>query len=539
MQVPPPAPATFRRTVVKSREGPTLDPRTCIVQLGRNGDILNILPVARHIFQKTGLKPKVMVCREYLPIFERVTYAEPELWSGTVSDCEKAIREAKTKYATVHNTMYFGTSPNQEVCQNYCVAEWRSMGMEHEWGKLPLVFDRRDVRAEEELVRKYAPEWPYVILNLSGFSSACPDPDWIRDVVTTACRGLGVVDITALRVPNFIDLLGLLEWASLLVTTDTSILHLNRAGQTPCIHFGRDGWANSGYVENVVGVFHYSTMQAKRREIQDCIRRQLGTSRSRPKVSARDEMVNILYLPWRGVGDPTVFLKNLEENKPAYPLLTVSDDSSWAPNVQLPTKLRVVPENPCVVWQAVMDVVMSVVERAGTEYFLVLEPDCRVFGDGWDERILDGAKVGARDFVCSGTPVFFNTRFANSEIKNRCRTIRNRYNAMTGSHIFDLTDDWISRGEFAFFPNGALAIFKTEAAVEAWRASVRRDTPWDLTMGLGFWTSLGMKYFDRFSPNTAILSFNGECFTTREYQKQQLVAGRVAAIHNIKDGWLP
>lgn len=170
---------------------------------------------------------------------------------------------------------------------------------------------------------------------------------------------------------------------------------------------------------------------------------------------------------------------------------------------------------------------------------MVIEPDCRVHGEFWDRTLFYEGMTINREFVLAGTPVAFHTQFASPCIRTFVQVYLRDYNRRTGTQVRPLAGEWLKQHEWAFFPNGALAIYRTKETIQAWRNRIFLGTPWDMRIGLELARTLGFDYFDRFALLTKELSFNGECYTTRDFQKAQLVNGNVVAIHNIKDTWMP
>ena len=68
----------------------------CYIQLGRYGDILNLLPLL-HKDSLAGVKPKLMVAAEYAPLLDGVSYVEPVIYPGPHYEIIKAVEYAKSK----------------------------------------------------------------------------------------------------------------------------------------------------------------------------------------------------------------------------------------------------------------------------------------------------------------------------------------------------------------------------------------------------------------------------------------------------------
>ena len=86
------------------------------VQLGRAGDILNILPLLWDDYRKASEKPGLMVAAEFAPLLEGVSYVEPVIWKGPHFEIAKAVAHAKTLCPNVVCTQVNG--PIDEILEN-------------------------------------------------------------------------------------------------------------------------------------------------------------------------------------------------------------------------------------------------------------------------------------------------------------------------------------------------------------------------------------------------------------------------------------
>ena len=124
--------------------------RTCIVQLGRLGDVLNILPLVKHIELTEG-RPVLMVHKDYAGI--DVDYCDLDVWDrGAWSDLSLAVRDARDKYKRVVVSQIHGDRWQMErKCPSFCIESWRMAGYAEEFGKHPLVL-KRNAEREERLL---------------------------------------------------------------------------------------------------------------------------------------------------------------------------------------------------------------------------------------------------------------------------------------------------------------------------------------------------------------------------------------------------
>lgn len=212
--------------------------RRCYLQLGRAGDILNILPLAHRDFISTGERPLIVVQESYARLFEGITYAEPILWSGEFEDVAGALSFVADKMdKDVFITQIYGRNfCCTETCSSFLRQSWASVPDAPAWGTLPLVFDRRDPAREQSVIQQLRKtSKPYVLVNTDGVSSPFPQDHVaaIKGILDNNTKqhgiNLEVIDLSGFHTDRFFDMLGLLEGAHALVTIDSGLLHLAHA----------------------------------------------------------------------------------------------------------------------------------------------------------------------------------------------------------------------------------------------------------------------------------------------------------------------
>jgi hypothetical protein len=242
--------------------------RKCFVQLGRYGDIINVLPLALLEFETTGVKPWMMVAEQFAPILDGVSYVEPVIFKGDFREAVKAIFQARLLTPNVVISQIYGTGlVHREDCTSFARQSWVHAGAPAPWGTLPLRFDRRDAAREAELLERMglAEDTGHgtkiVLLVTGGISSPFPHGRWVTEQLN---QQLGseyqVVDISTIRLERIYDLLGLMDMAHCLVTTDTAPLHLAHASPVPVITLVNQQpkpWHGSAWRPNHVGRLFY------------------------------------------------------------------------------------------------------------------------------------------------------------------------------------------------------------------------------------------------------------------------------------------
>jgi hypothetical protein len=209
------------------------------IQLGRVGDILNVLPLCLRDFTQTGIRPVLMVAEPYAPLLDGVTYVEPLIWEGEFEDLDLAFAvavkvAAERDLAVVPTQIYARRLWIEETCSSFLRDSWGRTPAAPPWGSLPLVFDRRDETREthvkRQLLKRASPGKPYIVLAMTGTSSPFPFYSelsaYLRNKLS---KDFDLVDVSGYIAPRFFDLLTLLQGAHSLLAIDSAVLHLAAA----------------------------------------------------------------------------------------------------------------------------------------------------------------------------------------------------------------------------------------------------------------------------------------------------------------------
>src|SRR4051812_1661114 len=116
------------------------------LQLGRAGDVLNLLPLCRRDFLATGERPLLMVAPPFASLLEGVGYVEPVIYPGKFEDIAGAYRAAENIAAMrgdleiVCTQIYAEGLACEEACSSFMRSSWDRVPNSPPWGTLPLVF---------------------------------------------------------------------------------------------------------------------------------------------------------------------------------------------------------------------------------------------------------------------------------------------------------------------------------------------------------------------------------------------------------------
>ena len=122
-----------------------------MIVLGRYGDILNCLPIA-YAYSKRGTNLRWLVSHEYASILDGVSYVDPVIWQASQDTLPQAIRFAQHGSKRVLVAQAWKNPDQRHKTESFAKEQWRLAWMLDQYGKYPLVFDRRSRIRERELV---------------------------------------------------------------------------------------------------------------------------------------------------------------------------------------------------------------------------------------------------------------------------------------------------------------------------------------------------------------------------------------------------
>jgi hypothetical protein len=266
---------------LKSSAGSAPTGAKTYIQLGRFGDVINILPFlwADSI---RGIRHSLMVASEFSSVLDGVSYVDPIIFPGHYSDIGGAVEYAQQfgrpwlctqingMTELVREYTYGPAGLNTAVTTSYQKESWRVANRLGEWDKCyPLVFDRRDKLRESALFSQYIPKRrltkanpKIVLLNTGGTSSPFSQEFLLHEIIYLKFRSKFIIlDLSRVHAERIYDLLGLYDRAHCLVSTDTATLHLARAcPRLPVYAIVNDQpilWRGSAWMPNYVFYSRY------------------------------------------------------------------------------------------------------------------------------------------------------------------------------------------------------------------------------------------------------------------------------------------
>ena len=254
--------------------------KNCWVCLGRTGDIISMLPLVLHDYQR-GNQPTVVVSEPWSDLLDGVGYADKLVWNSHYSQPIQAKRwvESLKRFDKIYVPQCYGQVFDRK-CTNFCEEAWRLADMDSLWGRIPLVFDRRNKEREKKLIPCF--NKPVILVNTEGISSAFSKRKEMFDVLAPLRETHEIVDMSLVKADRFYDLIGLYEEAEYLVCIDSGPLHLAQAVPSlNVIAMIQNGWGGSPPRSNHLLRIRYEEFDSRKSEITDAI---LLKKKSEPKM---------------------------------------------------------------------------------------------------------------------------------------------------------------------------------------------------------------------------------------------------------------
>lgn len=273
---------------------------TTYIQLGRYGDILNVLPILWNEAQ-WGRHARLMVAAAYADMLDGVTYVEPVIFHGDYSHLLPAIRQAHLDTrgqvdAGVVNLQVYGKGYVQpKVAGSFCEDAWNNGDYLHLWGQLPLVLDNRNAKREAALLGRYPLPKDAVLVSARGLSSPFAHGDRLKAALRSAF-GARVVDLDSIRAERPYDLLALYERAACMVAIDTMHLHLAPAVKVPTVALitpGPTPWHGTPEKAGQILRVKYDRYMEREDEVIHTVRMQLGGMKTHRPPKAQPRVVHV------------------------------------------------------------------------------------------------------------------------------------------------------------------------------------------------------------------------------------------------------
>lgn len=246
-----------------------------LVQLGRAGDIINVLPLAFALSRKLG-RVNWLVGKDHASILEGCSYVKPIVWPNGQDTLPQALARYRGQQTLCTQAWL---NPDSLKCtDSFAKEQWRYAAMLEERNAWPLIFDRQNVNRANALrdlvLSNVSGERPIVLVASDSVSTPFMYPD--RLIATIRGLDVDVIDMSATRANAVFDLLPLFEAADCLVTVDTMHAHLARASQCPVVMLQNDGWRGSIPPPQTVASWRYAEIGHDLAPVANAVKKQLA-----------------------------------------------------------------------------------------------------------------------------------------------------------------------------------------------------------------------------------------------------------------------
>lgn len=213
--------------------------QVCVVQLGRVGDILNILPIVRRLSEEYwGDAIPVFVHESMVHVLDRISYAKAIPVKSDMNDPDLVERECRKKYEKVYVPQLFSKKGLEITGPSFNIAHYKKCGFEGLFPVSVVEVDNRSFDDEDNWfssVRKT--EKPLVCYNLEGQSSPFPHQEMVLDALQSLGDDVELLDLNANKTQCITDQLIALDQCAAVVTIDTATLHLAMASSCPIMAY--------------------------------------------------------------------------------------------------------------------------------------------------------------------------------------------------------------------------------------------------------------------------------------------------------------
>lgn len=229
---------------------------------GKAGDLLAIAPILHEGFRLSGQPQNLIVSREYASVVEGLDYVTPIVFDGNWMDFLGALKFAKHHFDRVEVPMTHGnTLTVKRKCPSVFFEQWERVGYLDKWDTLPLVLPRTS---------KTTLSGPTIFYADHSQSSPFFYANDLYNLIQETFPTHQVMRASGMRLKNLRDFLPIMDSCSLIVSVETSFLHLAKACETPIIAMVAsepDPWRGSPYSKRFAFHCRYGDFMARKGEL--------------------------------------------------------------------------------------------------------------------------------------------------------------------------------------------------------------------------------------------------------------------------------
>lgn len=234
---------------------------------GKAGDLYAILPILFSEFTRTGEVQNLVVAREYASVVYGLDYVKPFVFQGEWWDFRRAYQYAKMMFDEVlvpqnHGQVELGKSiAFERKTPSAFLDMWERVGYLEQWDKIPLVLPRSG---------KTQLSGPTIFYGDHSQSSPFFFKEDLYKLIQDTFPSHQVMRASGMRLKSLRDFLPVMDYCDLIVSVETSFLHLAKACETPIIAFAADSpdpWRGSPHSSKFAFHCRYGDFEARRTEI--------------------------------------------------------------------------------------------------------------------------------------------------------------------------------------------------------------------------------------------------------------------------------
>jgi hypothetical protein len=240
------------------------------IQLGKNGDILSILPILQNEYRITGEPQNLVVACDYANMLARCKFVKPVKYNGDFSDLSGAIKFAKERFDRVIVPQVYGREfPIQHKHPSFQYDQWDRAGYLDKWDTLSLDVPRPNYAAA--MVKKRIGVSRCILFADHSQSSPFRFKDELAGMLEKEFGSTHkIIRLSEVRLVNPMDLLALYDAAELLVSIETFHLHLSAAAHVPVIALATDTpsrWHGTAHHKRFAFYCRYGEWQLRKHEL--------------------------------------------------------------------------------------------------------------------------------------------------------------------------------------------------------------------------------------------------------------------------------
>lgn len=235
--------------------------KSAVLMLGKAGDIINILPILGQRHSRATVKQNLIVARDYLSVVDGLPYVQPIVFDGNWLDFKGGYQFAKKMFDEVECPQMSG---NEMVFAHFTPSvmldSWHRMRMLPEWDSLPLNIPHVEPVEKTKTIffADHSQSSPFFQKQelFKFLADAFPEHQIIRS--------------SGMRLKSLFDFIPHMDRAQLIVSVETSFLHLSAASKTPVIALAANlpsHWHGSPWSKRFVLHCRYNDFDFRKPEI--------------------------------------------------------------------------------------------------------------------------------------------------------------------------------------------------------------------------------------------------------------------------------